>query len=167
MKKAITLVSIILITAASFLAPQNAVAQVTDAEKQLAKTELNRINAEFIRSVNDQNIPGVLKEYSPNVMSINPDGSVNNYQQIAGGLEKGFKSVKSIKYTMVKEEYRVLSATLVLCTWTGTVETELKTGKRMKNFPHIASLLYTKVNGKWLIEYEHVSEAPPKPEGQN
>jgi len=167
MKKRINIVSTILMAAASFLASQNAAAQVTDAEKQSAKMELTQVNAEFIKSVNGQDIAGVLKEYSPDVMSINADGSVNNYQQIAGGLEKAFKSVKSIKYTMAKEEYSVLSGTLVLCTWTGTVETELKTGKRMKNFPHVASLLYAKVNDKWLIEYEHVSEAPPKPEGQN
>ncbi|WP_316828136.1 YybH family protein [Pedobacter miscanthi] len=159
-KKSTGIIFSIFVTATSFLAPYRVSAQETRAEK-----EISNINTQFINYVNTQDIKGILSEYAPEIKSINPDGSVNNYQGISEGLAKAFKYVKKLKYTKNKEEFKILSQTMVLCTWTGTVEIELQSGQKMKNYPHIASLLFTKVNNSWKIVYEHTSEAPPKMDG--
>ena len=157
MKKSTGIISTLFVAASILVGSVQAGAQQTKAEK-----EISTINTDFISYVNTQNIKGVLSEYSTAVESINPDGSVNDYQGISAGLTKAFQYLKSLKYSKAKEEFKVLSPTLVLCTWTGTVEIELKSGQRMTNYPHVASLLYSKMNGNWKIVYEHVSEAAPK-----
>jgi len=159
MEKSTSIISALFVAASILVGNTQAGAQQTKVEK-----EISTINTEFISYVNTQNNKGVLSEYSIAVKSINPDGSVNDYQGISAGLTKAFRYVKLLKYSKAKEEFKVLSPTLVLCTWTGTVEIELKSGQRMTNYPHVASLLFSKINGSWKIVYEHASEAPPKME---
>jgi len=158
-KKTSGIISALFIAATILMGSQHAAAQETKAEK-----EISQINTGFIAAVNGQDIKGILTEYSSEVKSVNPDGSVNDYQEISDGLTKAFQYVKSLKYTKTKEEFKVLSKSLVLCTWIGTVEIELKSGQKMTNYPHVASLLFSKTGNTWKIIYEHASEAPPKME---
>lgn len=159
MKRTSGIISAVFVAATILMGSQNLAAQETKAEK-----EISQINTEFISAVNGQDIKGILAEYSPGIKSVNPDGSVNDYQGISDGLTKAFQYVKSLKYSKSKEEFKVLSTGLVLCTWTGTVEIELKSGQKMMNYPHVASLLFSKTGNTWKIVYEHASEAPPKME---
>ena len=136
--------------------------EMTETEKEIAKQEISSVNAAIIKSANELNVDATLKGYSPDVKGVNPDGTSFDYASLASGYKQSFDGVKSLNFTKVKENFKFISKTFVLCTWTGTVEPELKSGQHLKNDPHTASLLYSKINNEWKIVYEHDSEAPAK-----
>ena len=136
--------------------------EMTENEKEIAKNEISAVNTDVIKSVNELNVDAALKGYSADFRGVNADGSSSDYQSLASGLKESFGAVNSLNFIKVKEDFKFLSKRFVLCTWTGTVEPELKTGERMRNDPHTASLLYSKIDNKWKIVYEHDSEAPAK-----
>ena len=136
--------------------------EMTETEKETAKQEISSINASVIKGVNELNVDAALKGYSTDCRGVNTDGTSFDYVSLAGGFSQSFGGVKSLNFTKVKEDFKFISKTFVLCTWTGTVEPELKTGEHLKNDPHTASLLYSKINNEWKIVYEHDSESPAK-----
>lgn len=71
-----------------------------------------------------------------------------------------FKSANYVTYTTVKEDFKFLSKSLVMCTWTGREEYELKIGEHMKVDPYVGSLLFSKIDNEWKIVYTHESSAP-------
>ena len=136
--------------------------EMIETEKETAKKEISSVNTSVIKGVNELNADAALKGYSTDCKGVNIDGTSFDYASLASGFSQSFGGVKSLKFTKVKEDFKFISKTFVLCTWTGTVEPELKTGERLKNDPHTASLLYSKTNNEWKIVYEHDSESPAK-----
>ena len=72
-----------------------------------------------------------------------------------------FGTVKSMRFTTVKGDFQFLSKDLVICTWTGKNEFELKRGGKMKIDPYAGSMLFSKKNYEWKIIYAHESSAQP------
>jgi hypothetical protein len=74
---------------------------------------------------------------------------------------ESFKSVKSMSFTTVKEDFKFLSKDLIMCTWIGNNEFELMTGEKMKIEPYVGSMLFCKKDNEWKIIYAHESSAQP------
>jgi hypothetical protein len=66
-----------------------------------------------------------------------------------------------MSFTTVKEDFKFLSKDLIMCTWTGNNEFELKTGEKMKIDPYVGSMLFSKKDNEWKIIYAHESSAQP------
>ena len=77
--------------------------------------------------------------------------------------EEGFKGLKSINFSTIKQDFTFLSQDLVMCTWTGKNEFELKSGDKMIIEPYVGSLLFQNKGGIWKIIYAHETTAAPKP----
>jgi len=136
--------------------------EMTVAEKETAKTEISNINTQIVSNLNALDVEASMQGYSKNLKSVSVTGATLTYQELVDGNKAAFTGLKSFNLTKVNEDFLFISETFVLCTWTGTLEVELKTGERFKNDIHTASLLYNKIDNEWKIVYEHGSETPAK-----
>ena len=94
-------------------------------------------------------------------MVINPDGSIVNYDNFKINGIESFKQFTAYNQTTIKEEYRFLNKNLVLYTWIGKAEIELKTGEKMNFDSYVGTMLFSKLNNEWKITYAHESASPP------
>lgn len=136
--------------------------EMTTAEKETAKTEISNTNTQIVSNLNALNAEASMQGYSKNLKSVSVTGATLTYQELEAGNKAAFAGLNSFNLTKVSEDFLFISETYVLCTWTGTLEVELKTGERFKNDVHTASLLYSKIDNEWKIVYEHGSETPAK-----
>lgn len=136
--------------------------EMTAAEKETAKTEISNTNTQIVSNLNALDVEASMQGYSKNLKSVSVTGATLTYQELEDGNKAAFAGLKSFNLTKVSEDFLFISETFVLCTWTGTLEVELKTGERFKNDIHTASLLYNKIDNEWKIVYEHGSETPGK-----
>lgn len=134
--------------------------EMTAAEKETAKTEISNTNTQIVSKLNALDVEASMQGYSKNLKSVSVTGATLTYQELEDGNKAAFEGLKSFNLTKVNEDFLFISNTYVLCTWTGTLEVELKTGERFKNDLHTASLLYSKIDNVWKIVYEHGSETP-------
>jgi hypothetical protein len=137
--------------------------ELSASEKEVAKKEISgRIN-EIINGVKELNAEAALKPYSndPDFKIVSPDASVTDFTKMMKVQTESFNSVKSMSFTTVNEDFRFLSKDLIMCTWTGKNEFELKTGEKMKIDPYVGSMLFSKKDNEWKIIYAHESSAQP------
>jgi hypothetical protein len=137
--------------------------ELSASEKEVAKKEISGRIKEIINGVKDLNAEAALKPYSnnPDFKIISPDGSVTDFTKMMKVQTESFKSVKTMSFTTVKEDFKFLSKDLIMCTWTGINEFELKTGEKMKIEPYVGSMLFSKKDNEWKIIYAHESSAQP------
>ena len=139
--------------------------KISPAEKQQAEKEIAGRIDEIIAGAKKLDFDSALRPYSntPDFTIVNPDGSVNNFQEMDKGQKAFAATAKSILFTTTKESFKFFSKTLVMCTWEGRNEFELKTGERLKVDPYVGSMLFSKKNGEWKIIYAHETSAIPVP----
>lgn len=137
--------------------------ELSASEKEVAKKEISDRIKEIINGVKELNAEAALKPYSnnPDFKIVSPDGSETDFKKMVTVQTESFKSVKSMSFTTVKEDFKFLSKDLIMCTWTGKNEFELKTGEKMKIDPYVGSMLFSKKDNEWKIIYAHESSAQP------
>lgn len=137
--------------------------ELSASEKEVAKKEISGRIKEIINGVKELNATAALKPYSndPDFKIVSPDGSVTDYTEMMKVQTESFKSVKSMSFTTVKEDFKFLSKELIMCTWTGINEFELKSGEKMKIVPYVGSMLFSKKDNEWKIIYAHETSAQP------
>jgi hypothetical protein len=137
--------------------------ELSVSEKEVAKKEISERIKEIIIGVKELNAEAALKPYSndPDFKIVSPDASVTDFTKMTEVQTESFKSVKSMSFTTVKEEFKFLSKDLIMCTWTGNNEFELKTGEKMKIDPYVGSMLFRKKDNEWKIIYAHESSVQP------
>ena len=137
--------------------------EISSTEKEVAQKDISNKIDEIIEGCKQLNVDSALKPYSDSsdFVIVNTDGSVTNFQTMRNAQTEFFKSAKSINFTTIKEDFKFLSKFLVLCTWTGRNEFELKSGERMKIEPYVGSMLFSKTDNNWKIIYAHESSATP------
>jgi len=144
--------------------------ELSATEKEVAKKEISgRIN-EIIKGVKELNAEAALKPYSndPDFKIVSPDGSETDFKKMMKDQTESLHSVKSMSFTTIKEDFKFLSKNLIMCTWTGKNEFELKSGEKMKIDPYVGSMLFSKKDNEWKIIYAHESSAQPvKVESKN
>jgi len=75
--------------------------------------------------------------------------------------QKAFKTVASMNFRTIRQDFTFLSKYLVMCTWIGSNEFQLRTGETMKIEPYVGSLLFRRKDTEWKIIYAHETAAPP------
>ena len=137
--------------------------ELSASEKEVAKKEISGRIEEIINGVKELNAEAALKPYSndPDFKIVSPDASVTDFTKMMKVQTESFNSVKSMSFTTVNEDFRFLSKDLIMCTWTGKNEFELKTGEKMKIDPYVGSMLFSKKDNEWKIIYAHESSAQP------
>lgn len=137
--------------------------ELSASEKEVAKKEISGRIQEIINGVKELNAEAALKPYSndPDFKIVSPDGSETDFNKMMKVQTESFKTVKSMSFTTVKEDFKFLSKDLIMCTWTGKNEFELKTGEKLKIDPYVGSMLFSKKDNEWKIIYAHESSAQP------
>ncbi len=139
--------------------------QLTADEKAAIKKDIsNRIN-DIIQGAKELNVEKAASVYSddPEFRIVNPDGTVTDFETMKKGQLEGFKGLKSLNFSTIKQDFTFLTKDLVMCTWTGINEFELTTGEKMKVEPYVGSLLFKNKEGVWKIIYAHETTASPTP----
>ena len=136
--------------------------ELAPADKEEVKREIAGRIDEIIKGCKQLNIDTALNAYwdSPDFEIVSTDGSVINFQTMKNTAAAFFKSAKYVTYTTIKEDFKFLSKSLVMCTWIGREEDELKTGEHTKIDPYVGSMLFGKIDNEWKIVYVHESSAP-------
>ncbi|MFI1770248.1 hypothetical protein [Thalassobellus citreus] len=135
----------------------------TEKEKEIAKKEISNVAKMIIESAEKVDIQSAIEPYlnSSEFMVVNPDGSIDNYDNFKINGIKSFKQFTAYNQTTIKEEYRFLNKDLVLYTWIGKAEIILKTGEKMNFDSYVGTMLFNKLNNKWRITYAHETASPP------
>ena len=133
-----------------------------DRKEAITKEISDRIDL-IIKGANELNADVASQPYSNDnsFRIVNPDASVSDYQTMKNDQTAFLKTVKQMSFTTVKEDFQFLSNSLVICTWTGKNEFELKSGEKMKIDPYVGTMLFSKKNKEWKITYAHESTASP------
>ncbi|MFN8250761.1 MAG: hypothetical protein U0V75_02675 [Ferruginibacter sp.] len=133
-----------------------------DEKESIKKDIAGRIN-EIIKGAKALNADSALKPYfnDSSFKIINPDASVSGYERMQNDQAAFFNSVKSLNFTTIKEDFKFLANNLVICTWTGYNEFELKTGGKYRMDPYVGSMLFKKTGKEWTIIYAHESAGQP------
>ena len=134
----------------------------TAAEKELVKKEIAARIDEIIKGAKALNVEAAIRPYAdePDFKIVSPDASVTDYATMKNVQLESFNSVASMDFTTIKQEFTFLEKDLVMCTWTGKNEFELKSGERMKIEPYVGSMLFRRKNNEWKIIYAHETAAP-------
>ena len=131
----------------------------TEKEKEIARKEISNIAKVIIESAERVDIQAALEPYlnSPEFIVVNPDGSCDNYDNFKIKGIEAFEQFTAYNQTTIKEEYRFLNKDLVLYTWIGKAEIELKTGEKINFESYVGTMLFRKLSNKWKITYAHES----------
>ncbi len=144
-------------------APATSPIAISDQQKEAAKQAIAGRIDEIIRGASQLNVDAAARPYSsdPGFRIVNPDGSIADFQTMKRSQEEAFKTMASMSFTTTREDFTFLSSELVICTWTGTSEFELKTGEKMKIDPYVGSMVFRKEGAEWKIIYAHETAAAP------
>ncbi len=136
---------------------------LTTAEKEIIKKDISSRIDEIIQGAKELNIDKAISVYSDNseFKIVNPDATVVDFATMKKGQTDGFKALKSLNFSTVKQDFTFLSKDLVMCTWTGKNEFETTNGEKMKIEPYVGSLLFKQQDGVWKIIYAHETTAAP------
>lgn len=137
--------------------------EISNTEKDNAKKAISARVDEIIKGANSLNVDAAMKPYSngQEFKIVNPDASVTDYHTMMSTQVEAFKSLASMNFTTIKQDFIFLAKDLVMCTWTGRNEFVLKTGEKMKIEPYVGSMLFRKRDNEWKIIYAHETAAPP------
>ena len=132
-------------------------------EKETAKKEISARIEEIIEGAKELNVEAAIKPYSSDTdfKIVNPDASVTDIATMKNAQTESFKTLASLNFTTIKKDFTFLEKDLVMCTWTGRNEFELKSGEKMKIDQYVGSMLFRKKNNEWKIIYAHETTALP------
>lgn len=136
--------------------------EITASEKEIAQKAITARIDEIIAGANNLDVAAAVQPYStdPEFKIVNSDGSVSDLETMKRVQEEGFNSLASMNFKTIKQDFTFLAKDLVMCTWTGSNEFELKTGEKLKIEPYVGSLLFRNENNEWKIIYTHETAAP-------
>jgi len=141
----------------------NQTTALSSDEKEAAKKEISGRIEEIIKGAKELNIEAAIKPYSSDTgfKIVNSDASVTDFKTMKNVQAEGFKTLASMTFTTIKQDFTFLAKDLVMCTWTGKNEFKLKTGEKMKIEPYVGSMLFRKRDNEWKIVYAHETTATP------
>ena len=137
--------------------------ELSVAEEETAKKEISARIEEIIKGAKALNVDAALNPYSNdiNFKIENPDASVADFATMKNAQAESFKTLASLNFTTIKQDFTFLEKDLVMCTWTGRNEFELNSGEKMKIDPYVGSMLFRKKNNEWKIIYAQETTALP------
>jgi hypothetical protein len=131
-------------------------------ENDMIKNEVKTTVDSFMVKMGKLDAEGVLKFCADTTqwVTLNMDGTQYDLQSYRKAITNFAVSTISYKWTLLNQEFFILSPDVVLCARFEKDETLFKTGERMIIDPHAISLVFRKTNGKWKLIYSHDSGVP-------
>jgi hypothetical protein len=136
---------------------------ISTEEKEIIKKEISERIEEIIKGANTLDVEAAIKPYSneADFRIVNPDATVTDFQTMKTTQVEAFKTLASMNFKTIKQDFIFLTKNTVICTWTGSNDFELKSGEKMKIDPYVGTLIFRKKNNEWKIIYAQESTAPP------
>lgn len=141
----------------------------TEETKEQTKKEISARIDEIIQGANNLDVEAAIQPYAntPEFLMVNPDATVSDYPTMKHVQTEGMKALASMDFKTLDQKFTFLDGGLVMCTWTGSNELELKSGDRIKIAPYVGSMLFEKSGGQWHIIYAHETAAAPTQVSEN
>jgi ketosteroid isomerase-like protein len=138
-------------------------AELTSDEKEIIKNEISNKIEEVIKGVKNLDVDAAAKPYSNDAdfRIVNPDATVTDFQTMKDSQSEVFKTLASMDFKTIKQDFTFLTRDLVICTWTGSNDFVLKSGIKMKIDPYVGTLIFRKKDNEWKIIYAHETTALP------
>ncbi len=138
-------------------------AEISSEEKEIIKKAISNRIEEIIKGAKELDVNAALNSYSNDAdfRIVNPDASVTDFQTMKAAQTEAFKTLASMNFKTIKQDFTFLTKNLVICTWTGSNEFELKSGEKMKINPYVGTMIFTKNDNEWKIIYAHETTAAP------
>lgn len=138
-------------------------AEWSSDEKEIARKEISARIDEIIKGAKELNADAALEPYSndPDFKIVSPDASVADFTTMKHVLTESFQTLASLNFATIQQDFTFLEKDLVMCTWTGMNEFQLKTGEKMKIDPYVGSMLFRRKDNIWKIIYAHETAAIP------
>jgi hypothetical protein len=142
---------------------EQTVSTLTASEKQEIEKEISARLDEVIAGAKKLDVEAAAKPYSndPDFKIVNPDGTVTDFPTMKNSQKEGFKGLDSMNFHTTKTEYTFLTKDIVICTWIGNNDFQLKSGDKMKIDPYVGTLVFVKKNNEWKIIYAHETTGQP------
>lgn len=137
--------------------------EISSTEKEEIKREITARLNEVIEGAKKLNVEAAAKVYSddPDFKIVNPDGTVTDFKTMKNSQTEGFKGLNSMNFNTTKTEFTFLTQDLVICTWIGNNDFQLKSGEKMKIDPYVGTLVFRKKDNEWKIIYAHETTGQP------
>jgi ketosteroid isomerase-like protein len=144
-------------------------AQMTPEEQETAKKEIREVINLLFQACEKLDLEAGLQPFShsPDFIFINTKGSMMDFQGFKNVNGEFLKTLSSLKYSTVKDEFRFLPNGTVIYAWQGKCEMTLKTGEHFKIDTCGATQIFSKINNQWKIIYSHKSLLRPVQEKPN
>jgi uncharacterized protein (TIGR02246 family) len=138
-------------------------AQMSPQEQESAKKEIREVLDRLLQTASTLDAEALLQSYwnSPDFILLTAQGSMVDYQGAKTGAAEMYKVLAALKFATVKDEFRFVSQSTVLCAWTGTCEITYKTGERAKIETYAITFVFKKMDNQWKVIYSHESASPP------
>lgn len=136
---------------------------LTDAEKEALKNEVKRDFNAMIEACNKVNVETALKLFwdSPDFIGIGVDGVIIDFSQFRKANEDMFNNAKSMQFTTIKDDVRILKNDQVLYIYQYNAEIIMNTGEKINYDKLTMTSLIEKIEGFWKIVFYHESGMPP------
>ena len=136
---------------------------LTDAEKETIKNEVRKDFNAMIEACNKLDVETALTYYldSPDFMGIGPDGVIMDFAQFKKANEDMSPVVKSMQFTNIREDFKVLGNDQILYIYQYNAELILNSGEKIAYNKIAMTSLCKKVEGVWKIVFYHESGLPP------
>jgi len=141
-------------------------AQMTSQEQDVAKKEISEVLDQQLQNAGKLDAEALLQSYSnsPDFILLTAVGSMVDYQGAKNGTAEMYKSLTSLKFTTIKNEFRFLPGNVVICAWLGKCDVVFKTGESATIDSYAITFVFQKLDNQWKIIYSHESASPPAEE---
>jgi len=138
-------------------------AQMTSQDQDVAKKEISEVLNQQLQSASKLDAEALLQSYSnsPDFILLTAVGSMVDYQGAKNGTAEMYKSLTSLKFTTIKNEFRFLPGNVVICAWLGKCDVTFKTEERATIDSYAITFVFKKLDNSWKIIYSHESASPP------
>ena len=138
-------------------------AQMTPQEQDVAKKEISEVLNQQLQSASKLDAEALLQSYSnsPDFILLTAVGSMVDYQGAKNGTAEMYKSLTSLKFTTIKNEFRFLPGNVVICAWLGKCDVTFKTEERAMIDSYAITFVFKKLDNSWKIIYSHESASSP------
>ncbi len=143
-------------------------AQMTSQKQEAAKKEITEVVKVIFQSLEKMDVEALFKSYSnsPDFILFTTTSMMVNYQRAKMEHAEWFKTLSSLKVTNIKDDFRFMTDSKVICAWLGKFEIVLKTGERLMIDKFGITFIFSKINNQWKVIYQQSCSSPPVQEEQ-
>ena len=135
---------------------------LTDTQRAQLIQEVRAVTSAMGEASQRLDIDAAMKDWldSPVSLVVGSDGQIADPKVLRESVRSFYESLASLRFTTIREEFRVLAPDLVLQAWCYKVEGTGKKGSQFVIDTETASLLFRKVDGAWKIVFFQESASP-------